>query len=143
MAVDRSEGRGELISAAHQRAAEIGARVTVAITDEGGHLQALGRMDGAPPLSARIAERKAASVALIRRDGAGLRTMQESWPALFDRFSEIAGGAVLAGAGSLLIRRGDVVVGAISVSGGDRPGQDDDVAEAALASDQAPAPVAS
>jgi len=126
----------QLISAAHRRAAEIGAQVTVAIADEGGHLQALGRMDGAPPLSAGIAERKAASVALIRRDGAGLRKMQESWPALFEQFGQIAGGPVLAGAGSLLIRRGDVVLGAIAVSGGDRPGQDDEVAEAALGAGQ-------
>ena len=125
-----------LISAAHRRAAEIGARVTVAITDEGGHLQALGRMDGAPPLSAGIAERKAASVALIRRGGAELRKMQESWPALFEQFGQIAGGPVLAGAGSLLIRRGDLVLGAISVSGGDRPGQDDEVAEAAISAGQ-------
>lgn len=122
----------QLISAAHLRATEIGARVTVAIVDEGGHLQALGRMDGAPPLSAGIAERKAASVALVRRDGAGLRTMQESWPALFEQFGQLAGRSVLAGAGSLLIRGGEVVLGAISVSGGDRPGQDDEIAEAAL-----------
>ena len=121
-----------LISVAHQRATEIGAQVTVAITDDGGHLQALGRMAGAPPLSAGIAERKAASVALIRRDGAGLRAMQESWPALFEQFGQIAGGTVIAGAGSLLIRKGNVVVGAISVSGGDRPGQDDDIAETAV-----------
>jgi glc operon protein GlcG len=126
----------QLISAGHRRAAEIGAQVTVAIADEGGHLQALGRMDGAPPLSAGIAERKAASVALIRRDGAGLRKMQEAWPALFEQFGQIAGGTVLAGAGSLLIRKGDVVLGAISVSGGDRPGQDDEVAEAALSGEQ-------
>lgn len=121
-----------LINAAHLRATELGARVTVAITDEGGHLQALGRMDGAPPLSAGIATRKAASVALIRRDGAGLRTMQESWPALFEQFGQIAGATVLAGAGSLLVHGDDAVLGAISVSGGDHPGQDDEIAGAAL-----------
>ncbi|PWR09190.1 hypothetical protein DKT69_31365 [Micromonospora sicca] len=73
----------ELINGAHQRAMDLGTHITVAIVDEGGHLQALGRMDGAPPLSAEIAKHKAASVALIRRDGAALRQMQEAWPALF------------------------------------------------------------
>ena len=57
-----------VITGAHERAAKIGAVVTVAVVDEGGHLQGLGRMNGAAPLSARIAETKAASVALFRRD---------------------------------------------------------------------------
>ena len=67
-----------VITGAHERAAKIGALVTVAVVDEGGHLQALGRMSGAAPLSAQIAETKAASVALFRRDGAALRQMQEA-----------------------------------------------------------------
>src|SRR3954470_24303324 len=41
-----------VITGAHERAAQIAAPVTVAVVDEGGHLQALGRMTGAPPLSA-------------------------------------------------------------------------------------------
>ena len=61
-----------VITGAHERAAKLVALVTVAVVDEGGHLQALGRMNGAAPLSARIAETKAASVALFRRDGAAL-----------------------------------------------------------------------
>ena len=69
-----------VIAGAHERAAKIAAPVTVAVVDEGGHLQALGRMTGAPPLSARIAETKAASVALFRRNGAALRQMQEELP---------------------------------------------------------------
>lgn len=40
-------------------------------------------MNGAPPLSAQIAEAKAASVALFRRDGAALHKMQETSPAFF------------------------------------------------------------
>ena len=72
-----------VITGAHERAAKIAALVTVAVVDEGGHLQALGRMNGAAPLSARIAETKAASVALFRRDGAALRQMQEASPGFF------------------------------------------------------------
>src|ERR1039458_6057384 len=48
-----------VITGAHEHAGKLGARVTVAIVDEGGHLQALGRMDGAPPLSAQIAQPQA------------------------------------------------------------------------------------
>ena len=122
-----------VISGAHERAAAIGALVTVAVVDEGGHLQALGRMTGAPPLSAQVAETKAASVALFRRDGAALREMQESWPGFFAQLDGAVRQPILAGAGSALIRRGDTVLGALAVSGGMMPGQDDDCAEAGLA----------
>src|ERR1043165_3754431 len=78
-----------LIAGAHRRAGEIDAQVTVAVVDAGGHLQALGRMNGAPPLSARIAETKAASVALFRRDGAALRKTQEASPGFFAQLDRI------------------------------------------------------
>ncbi|MBM3387947.1 MAG: heme-binding protein [Betaproteobacteria bacterium] len=42
--------------------------VTIAITDEGGHLMWLQRLDGAPPVSAHIAPGKARTAALGRRE---------------------------------------------------------------------------
>jgi glc operon protein GlcG len=122
-----------VIAAAHERAAKLAAQVTVAVVDEGGHLQALGRMNGAPPLSAQIAETKAASVALFRRDGAALRQMQEANPGFFAQLDRVARVPILAGAGAALIVRGDTILGALSVSGGMAPGQDDECAEAGLA----------
>jgi len=107
-------------------------RCTVAVVDEGGHLQALGRMNGAAPLSAQIAEAKAASVALFRRDGAALRQMQEASPAFFAQLDRAVRVPILAGAGAALILRGDTVLGAVAVSGGMMPGQDDECAEAGL-----------
>ncbi|GAA3293795.1 MULTISPECIES: GlcG/HbpS family heme-binding protein [Dactylosporangium] len=122
-----------VIAGAHERAGELAAFVTVAVVDEGGHLQALGRMNGAPPLSARIAETKAASVALFRRDGAVLRTMQETSPGFFAQLGQALPVPILVGAGAVLLRRGETIVGALAVSGGTVPGQDDECAEAALA----------
>ncbi len=122
-----------VITGAHERAAKIGAQVTVAVVDEGGHLQALGRRGGAPPLSAQIAETKAASIALFRRDGAALRQLQEANPGFFAQLDRVARQPILAGAGAALIMRGDTVVGALAVSGGTVPGQDDECAEAGLA----------
>ena len=122
-----------VITGAHECAATIGALVTLAVVDEGGHLVALGRMNGAPPLSARIAETKATSVALFRRDGAVLRQMQEASPGFFAQLDRVAPVPILAGAGAALIVRGDTVLGALAVSGGMVPGQDDECAEAALA----------
>ncbi|NUP29038.1 MAG: heme-binding protein [Nocardia sp.] len=116
-----------------EHAAELGARVTVAIVDAGGHVLVVDRMDGAPPLSARIAPAKAAGVALFHRDGGELMSMQRAWPGLFAQLDQVSGIPIIAGAGSRLIRRGDAVVGAIAVSGG-VPEQDDACAEAGLAS---------
>ncbi|GAB2630407.1 GlcG/HbpS family heme-binding protein [Nocardia goodfellowii] len=116
-----------------EHATALGARVTVAIVDGGGHVLIVDRMDGAPPLSARIAPAKASSVALFQRDGGELMRMQQTWPALFAQLDQVAGTPIIAGAGSRLIRSGDVVVGAIAVSGG-IPEQDDACAEAGLAS---------
>src|SRR3954451_16274585 len=121
-----------VIARAHERAAELDVQVTVAVVDEGGHLQALGRMNGAPPLSAQIAEVKAASVALFRRDGAALRQLQENSPGFFSQLDAAVRVPILVGAGAVLIRRGDTVVGALAVSGGVAPGQDDECAAAAL-----------
>src|SRR5690242_13451274 len=122
-----------VIAGAHERAATIAAPVTVAVVDEGGHLLALGRMNGAPPLSAQIAEVKAASVALFRRDGAALRQMQEANPGFFAQLDRAVRVPILAGAGAALIVREHAVLGALAVSGGTAPGQDDECAEAALA----------
>jgi glc operon protein GlcG len=122
-----------LITGAHERAAKLVAQVTVAVVDEGGHLQALGRMNGAAPLSARIAETKAASVALFRREGSALRQMQAASPAFFAQLDRAVRVPILVGAGAALILRGDTVLGAVAVSGGMAPGQDDECAAAALA----------
>ena len=122
-----------VINGAHERAAKIGALVTVAVVDEGGHPQALGRMNGAAPLSAQIAETKATSVALFRRDGGELRQLQEANPGFFAQLDRAVGVPILAGAGAALIMSGDTVLGALAVSGGMAPGQDDECAEAGLA----------
>ncbi len=121
-----------VITAAHKHAAKIGALITVAVVDEGGHLQALGRMNGAAPLSAEIAKTKAASVALFRRDGTALRQMQEASPGFFAQLDRAVQVPILAGAGAALIQREDTLLGAMAVSGGMMPGQDDECAEAAL-----------
>jgi len=56
-----------LIAAAHAHAETLDIRVTVAIVDEGGHLQALSRMEGAFALSSQIAESKAVGAVLWQR----------------------------------------------------------------------------
>src|SRR3954467_11749567 len=120
-----------LISAAHAKARDDGLRVTVAVVDEGGLLQALSRMDGAPPLSAQIAEAKACGAALWHRDGGSLAQVAQDRPAFFQAVAQMIRVPVIPGLGSTLVRRKDLVLGAVGVSGG-KPEQDLDCAEAGL-----------
>ena len=70
-----------IIAAAEAYAREVGLRITVAVVDAGGLLMGLDRMDGAPPLSAQIAEAKAQGAAVWHRDGHALAEVAEDRPA--------------------------------------------------------------
>jgi glc operon protein GlcG len=101
-----------------EHATRLGATVTIAIVDAGGHLQVLERMDGANPVSARVAPAKAAGVALFHRDGSDLMGMQQAYPAAFAQIVAVAGTPIVAGLAARLLRREGVVVGAIAIAGG-------------------------
>ena len=121
----------ELIDKAHAKAAELGVRVTVAVVDEGGHLIALSRMDGAPPLSPQIAEAKAVGAAMLLRDGGALAQMAQDRPGFFSAADRMVRVPLIPGIGSIPIKHEGRYVGAIGVSGA-RPEQDLECAEAAL-----------
>ena len=106
-----------LIAAAHDHAAANGWKITVAVVDEGGHLVALGRMDGAFPLSTQIAEAKAAGTALWHRDGEGLAAGHASHPGFFDAVSRLPRLPLIPGPGAVVIRDGEAVLGAAGASG--------------------------
>lgn len=119
------------IAGAHARARAEGLSVSVAIVDEGGLLVALGRMDGAPPLSAQIAEAKAVGAAVWHRDGDSLAEVLQSRPAFFAQVDRMVRLPIIGGLGSLLVRRGGSVLGAVGVSGA-LPEQDRACAQAGL-----------
>ena len=121
----------QLIDKAHAKAAELGIKVTVAVVDEGGHLIALGRMDGALPLSPQIAEAKAVGAAMFLRDGGALAQMAQDRPGFFSAADRMVRVPLIPGVGSIPIKREDKYVGAIGVSGA-RPEQDLECAECAL-----------
>jgi uncharacterized protein GlcG (DUF336 family) len=123
----------QVIARAHAKATELAIRVTVAIVDEGGLLIALGRMDGAIPLSPQIAEAKAVGAAMLNRDGAGLAELAKDRPGFFSVADRMVRVPIVPGLGSVLIKRDGKTVGAIGVSGG-RPEQDLECAEAGVSS---------
>jgi uncharacterized protein GlcG (DUF336 family) len=123
----------ELIGRAHAKAGELGIRVAVAVVDEGAHLVALARMDGAAPLTPQVAEAKAVGAAMLHRDGASLGELAKDRPGFFSVADRLVRVPIVPGLGSVLIKREGKVVGAVGVSGG-RPEQDLDCAEAGISS---------
>src|SRR6267143_6321690 len=113
----------DVIEKAHARAAQLGIKVTVAVVDEGGHLIALSRMDGALPLSPQLAEAKAVGAAMFLRDGAALAQMAQDRPGFFSAADRLVRVPLIPGLGSVPIKHDGKVIGAIGVSGG-RPEQD-------------------
>ena|SRR2546425_10873903 len=121
----------QIIERAQSKATELGIRMTVAVVDQGGLLVALARMDGAPPISPQIAEAKAVGAAMLNRDGAALAELAKDRPAFFSVADRLVRVPLVPGLGSILIKRGDELLGAVGVSGG-RPDQDLECAEAGL-----------
>ncbi len=104
-----------MVEAAHAKAAETGAAVSTAVVNEGGHLLALVRMEQAPWLTADSAHALAYTAAGFRTSGAKLaRFAALPW---FQALTVQSGGMVVAGGGSLPVKRDGATIGAIACSG--------------------------
>jgi len=126
-----------VIEKAQAKAIQLGIKVTVAVVDEGAHLIALSRMDGAIPLSPQLAEAKAVGAAMFGRDGEALAKMAQDRPGFFSAADRMVRVPLIPGLGSVLIKEDAKVIGAIGVSGG-RPDQALECAKAALLQGEAP-----
>ena len=87
--------------------------VTIAIVDAGGHLLSLQRMDGAAALSAHVAQAKARSAAVGRRDTKGFEDMINGGRTAFLSAPFIDGMLE----GGLPILHNGQCIGAVGVSG--------------------------
>ena len=120
-------------AAAESEALQHGWAVTIAITDDGGHLLWLQRLDGAAPISAHIAAAKARSAALGRRETKGYEEMINQGRTAFLSAPELQG--MLEGGVPVLV--GGHCVGAVGVSGV-KSSEDAQVARAGVAAVAAP-----
>ncbi len=125
------EGAKAVLAAAERRAVEIGVPMNIAIVDDGGHLLAFSRMDGAKLSSVRIAITKAHGSA-IRRLPTGPSGGDPSsvLPSLSLAIASGANQTPLRG-GLPILADGECI-GAIGVSNGTEE-QDVDVAKAGAA----------
>lgn len=120
-----------MIQAAHAKAAELSAVVSVAVVDEGGRLIALGRMDRARPLSVDMATNKAYTAASFQLGTSELANMaSQNW---FQSLVVSSQGRIMAQPGALPIVDGVNIIGAIGVAGGTDE-QDQQSCRAGLAS---------
>lgn len=119
-----------VIDAAIAKAEDIGQPMNIAVVDDGGHLVAFARMDGAIKASIDISIRKARTSILMNLPTSALMDLVQPGAELFG-LEQTSGGLVVFG-GGVLLTVDDVVVGAIGVSAGSVE-QDVSVAEAGRA----------
>ena len=115
-------------AAAEAEAAKSGWAVSIAITDDGGHLLWLQRLDGAAPISAEIAAAKARTAALGRRETKGYEDMINQGRTAFLSVPALQG--MLEGGVPIMVA--GQCVGAVGVSGV-KSSEDAQVARAAAA----------
>lgn len=117
-----------ILDAGIAKADEIGQPMNIAVVDDGGHLVAFARMDGAIKASIDISTRKAVTSVLMNLPTSAMGPLVQPGAELYG-LEQLAGGMVAFG-GGIPLRRDEVLVGAVGVSAGSVD-QDVAVAEAA------------
>jgi glc operon protein GlcG len=103
----------KILAAATATAVSSGWAVSIAVVDDGGHLLALQRLDGAAPLSAYIATEKARTSAMGRRESGAYEKMINEGRTSFLSVPQLHG---LLEGGAPIVVDGQVI-GAVGVSG--------------------------
>lgn len=123
------EGAQAVLAAAQRRAVEIGVPMDIAVVDDGGHLLAFARMDGAKLSSVEIAIGKAHSAAIRRKPTGPVREGDQINVVLSLGLAIGSHGRQTPVRGGVPLEVDAVCVGAIGVSNGSED-QDLDVAQA-------------
>ena len=124
-------GAETVLDAAKKKAAALGLTCNVAVVDDGGHLLAFARMDGARPASGATALTKAVSAATLRQETGTLPAKGEADVLLSLSIQNASGGKITTLKGGVPIVIDGQVVGAIGVGGGTGE-QDAEVAKAGI-----------
>src|SRR4051795_3830382 len=98
-----------LIEAAQRSATEIGVPMSVAVLDPAGHLLAFARMDGAPWISADIAQGKAWTAAAYGAPSAAQKVKMEPMPNFSAAITARTGGRFTPQTGAVPVYRDGVL----------------------------------
>ena len=120
-----------LIAAGEEEARRQDLALAFAVVDDGGHLVALHRMDGAPWIAPEVATGKAWTAAAYRAPSAAQGDKMKDLHAFSASISAATHGRFTPQIGGLPITDGDAVLGAMGASGGTGQ-QDEDVVRTAL-----------
>jgi uncharacterized protein GlcG (DUF336 family) len=107
----------ELMSAARDKAAEIGVPMVMAVVDEGGNLVALQRMDQALLVSIDVAINKAYTAVAVKLPTHELAPLAQPGQPLFGIHNADGGRIVIFG-GGFPLKQDNRIIGGIGVSGG-------------------------
>lgn len=120
-----------LCAAARAAADSLGVPMTFAVMDPGGHLLALTRMDGAPWITATVAQGKAWTSAAYGTPSGAQREKMAALPNFASALTTMTHGAYTPQTGAVPVYRDSLLIGAIGASGGTGE-QDEAVASAAV-----------
>ena len=124
-------GAQAVVAAAEQRAAEINMPMDIAVVDDGGHLLAFSRMDGAKLSSVEIAIAKAHCAAIRRKPTGPVKNGEQLNLIASVGLAISSHGRQIPLRGGLPLEIDGTCVGAIGISNGNED-QDVDVAESAM-----------
>jgi glc operon protein GlcG len=124
-------GAETAVEAAKKKAATMGLKCNIAVVDDGGHLLAFARMDGARPASASTALSKAVSAATFRQATGAMPAKGEPDLLLSLSLQSASGGKITSLKGGVPIVVDGQVIGAIGIGGGTGE-QDVEVANSGL-----------
>ena len=127
MAITLAEAN-RMVQAAIVKANEINVKVSIAVCDAGGSLLAFNRMEGASPVSATVAQGKAAASAGFGRASGSLQADSPVIQAVIAAM----GGRMLPAQGAVPVLKNGELVGSIGGSGATAQ-QDEECAQAGLA----------
>jgi len=120
-----------LLSAARSAADEAGVPMSFAVMDPGGHLVALHRMDGAPWISADVAQGKAWTAAAYGVPSDAQKQKMEPMPNFAGAVTTMTSGRFTPQTGAVPVYRDGTLLGALGASGG-TGAQDEEACSAAV-----------
>ncbi len=120
-----------LLAEARNAATTMGIPMSFAVMDPAGHLLALARMDGAPWISADVAQGKAWTSAAYGGSSAAQKEKMAAMPSFAQAITAMTHGRYTPQTGAVAVYRDGVLLGALGASGGTGD-QDEAVCTAAV-----------